>query len=257
MIFNLFLFRTSSFQSLLESKISLSSAKLACTGNNTELDEDFKICVCKKGYIGNAENGGHCYKCENKCHRDARCTGMNQCTCNEGLYGDGVQVCDFPRPILQSVHPTKCDDLTSFITFSFIPSANFNTTKPYCRIGPSISVPSEYNGTHAVCSCPTLFKGKYKFEISYDKKYWSKQDFTINYPSDGSNSPFVFFSIAIFIIISILIYFVIWCIKNIAWNNGDDADQILPLNKWHMSQIQHDSADDGNILKFILNLIVN
>ncbi|EAX84968.1 hypothetical protein TVAG_547270 [Trichomonas vaginalis G3] len=248
--------KLSSFPSLLSKTIYVNTAKLACKGNNTELDEQFNICICKAGFpFGNPENGGDCFRCDPKCHEKAICTSMDKCTCKPGLVGDGIKDCDYPRPTIVSVKPHKCENTDSFLTVVY-KSQQVNTTMPYCKIGPSIYPPSEFNGSHAICSCPPLFKGNYSLEISFNKLHWSKQKFTINFPTDDSPAPEVFVYIILCVIISVLIYFIIWCIQKTSWSNGDDGDQILPLNKWHMNQIQHDSNDDGSIFKFIFNLII-
>ena len=242
----------------LQKQILLENAELACLGNNTEYHKLFQRCVCKKGFpYGNPEKEG-CYACNNvTCHPDGYCAAMNTCKCKQGRVGDGITTCDFPRPKITSLDPTVCNtNENSFITFSFTAPTGYNISRPDCMFGPRVVTPTEFNGTHGICKCPPSHEGKFKFALSFDRIHWSLENYTISFVNDGYNAESIFEGIEMFIISCALVFICAWFIPKVIRRTTDDGDQILPLNKWHMSQNAHDPTNEQNFFKFLLGLLI-
>lgn len=245
-------------QNLLQKEITISSAQLACTGKNTEYHKLFQRCVCKKGFpYGNPEKSD-CYNCDNvTCHSDAICSAMNTCTCRPGKIGDGINNCEFPRPRVIKVDPLTCaTDEDSYITFSFKSPAGYNSTKPDCLFGSRIVTPMDYNGTHGVCKCPPSYEGNYSFALTFDHLHWSKENITITFQATSYKAESILATVELIFVTCVIIFFVGWFISKVVSKNGDDGDQILPLNKWHMSQLTHEQGEESNFFKFLLGLII-
>ena len=251
-------FHKISANNLLGKQVTFDSAELACLGKNTEYHEIFRRCVCKKGFpFGNPEKGG-CYACNNvTCHPNGYCAAMNTCKCKQGQIGDGITFCDHPRPKITLVEPTVCTlDEDSFITFAFSTPNGYNVTKPDCRFGPRVVTPMEFNGTHGVCKCPPSVIGTYPFALSFNRIYWSNESYNITFTRSYSSTESVFSAVEITFLIIALIFISVWYIPKAIRKNTEDADQILPLNKWHMSQSTHESGNEQNFFKYLLGLLI-
>ena len=170
-----------------------------CNLPNT-INEKNGECVCSEGFISDDSffiNG--CFKCNDKCHINAKCIYPGKCLCENGLIGDGINNCNEPIPIISSFNLIN----NSYILIKFKTLTNYSTLNGYCKFNKDIVIGKILEDGILECLIPNNENNfAINFQISFDSINWS-----LNYTIFFKNILTKYFLIIIFILISFFIYF--------------------------------------------------
>ena len=208
-----------------------------CDGINT-LKLANNSCICLSGFIYGDPNGDGCFKCVNECHFRAKCLFPGQCVCEKGFFGDGIEVCSIPIPILEET------TMVSFkssggenITFKIKPNLNFFPFEAFCKFGNLIIKSNNFSNNFIECITPKLNNGVYKSYVSFSNETWSKEMIFIDFFEDKIINSFNIniYYILLLILILIFLYKLIF-FKNISkifkYSSLTSNIQEVPLQKF-------------------------
>ena len=230
-----------------------------CKGPNSKIDINGN-CVCRKAFpFGDPTSEEGCYGCSISCHHNAECVKQDVCVCKKNYIGDGVNDCSRPMIKIKKYYPDRCDDESNKIYFDIEKSVNFVPDEVFCRFGSYVSEGTMINSTMVRCMCPDLRSGIVIGGVSYDKEQWSLPKALIEFQQQENDDQF-FFSLFFFLMLLILaliyVLSLIW-LRHRTGQFRSDSEEVLPLNKWHMYQIQQDVGEENSIIDFIQHIITS
>lgn len=160
------------------------AASSYCDGLNTVFAFNNE-CVCIDGFpFGDPESKEGCYRCDQKCHRLAKCEYPGKCVCISPYHGDGINcVADIPQ--LTSVSPTNGSTLGGTDIEIYYNYSTFNDEKipetAYCRFGPLVVRSESVSDSIITCKTPPHCAKPAFLSISFDTISWSKDDVFFNF----------------------------------------------------------------------------
>ncbi|OHS95487.1 hypothetical protein TRFO_38405 [Tritrichomonas foetus] len=217
-------------------------------------------CICKRTHpFGDPKSEEGCWDCGIKCHEKANCVSKLKCQCFDNYLGDGVLQCFRPLPKVKNIHPRKCDSEIEEIFFIAETFQDFTPNEVFCKFGSFTTRGELVNSTFYKCPCPSLRNGKILSGISYDGEFWSSPMVKIDFRQNNDFIEPPILTSFVFIVLSSLVVITaaaIFWFRGLSYElrNGD-ADEVLPLNKWHMHQIQQEIGDESRVIDFIMHMI--
>ncbi|OHT09827.1 hypothetical protein TRFO_21106 [Tritrichomonas foetus] len=248
------------FHSRLQSKSILFESAfedVECAGKNTFVNRLGKCECLSKFPYGNPDSETGCWGCSPPCDSNAECFSSNQCRCLPGFLGDGVDLCEKPIPELLFVEPLN-DSINggNDIFFTIKSPPEYNITQAFCRFGP-ISVPATFSNTSLfICKSPKNKPGNFKVAASFDSSKWSTENIIFVYYDTGINTFSYTISFVLILMISMILIVLLWY-YNKRQEPYDQAEEMLPLNKWHMNQEQVVAVEEKTFWDFLVNIFIS
>ena len=207
--------------------------------------------------FGDPESETGCWACNPQCDLNAQCVAPNKCICNEGFIGDGIDFCEKPIPSLTKVNPNygTVNGGTSVDFLISVNASNYTVTKAFCRFGPIIVDAIEMNSSYIKCITTKSKEGPVRVSVGFDAIRWSPQETFFIFKRDTKPSNELFFYSFLISLISLLISISIWYFnkKN---QFGENPDEILPLNKWHMNAPRINPQTEKTWMDFVWNIAI-
>ena len=144
-------------------------------GQNTIKTKEGK-CICKEGFnYGNPNSSIGCYKCPSNCHKNAKCVPPGQCSCSEGMIGDGINSCEIPTPEILQIKPPYINSKgNQELIISYQLKTNYYQPNGFCRFD-SVIIPGNITkNSELICLTPEIQEKSVKIAISFDGKNWSE-----------------------------------------------------------------------------------
>lgn len=194
----------------------------SCLGQNTFLDRSGN-CRCKEGYdYGNASDINGCWRCQNKCDKNANCIFPGICECKKEYVGDG-STCKLVLPVMKGMEPeTGPVGTTVNISFSYNISMEYDAA--YCRFGTFPVTAFQKESKYILCHAPLLKSNSAKVSISFDAIHWSTEEYIFTYTEKNSNLKNV---IKVIILISLLAFISILVYQRFAKKEKAEEDEPL------------------------------
>lgn len=228
-----------------------------CKGPHTFINGT-GFCECSADFpFGDPLSEIGCWTCNPPCDLNAHCYGPDQCRCNEGYIGDGLDVCEKPVPNLKGFTPKSAniygnEKITALI---HVNAPNYTTNKGYCRFGPIIVEADTINTTHITCTTQKGKEGVFPISVSFDGVHWSTENYTFIFNNDKTSQVTILFGFISCSLIIILGFFVFWYFHKTD-RFMEQADEVLPLTKWHMNTPKITPQSEQTWLDFLWNIII-
>ena len=208
--------------------------------------------------FGDPESAVGCWSCNPQCDLNAQCVGPNKCICNEGYIGDGIDFCEKPVPILKRISPKEgpADGGTPIELSISVNATNYTVTKAFCRFGPIIVNAVQMNSSLIKCITTKEKPGNVQVSVGFDAIRWSNQQFTYVFQQNSTPPNEVFFYCFLALTVILLISISAWYYTKQS-KFGENQDEILPLNKWHMNAPRINPQTEKTWMDFVWNIALD
>jgi hypothetical protein len=196
-------------------------------------------------------------RCRPKCHPRAICRRRNNCTCPPTYIGDGIHRCVHPAPVIIGDFHLSETSNGSFFFFTIAAVEDWSPTEIFCRFGPTVVKGAFANRTEVFCVPPPIKSGTFSCGLSFDADEWSATLLLIEFRNDRItvHSFVAVFTVGLLALILLTLQWMISKCGKRATERG--YEEVMPLNKWHIHQVQPDGSDENTVLNFLLHIIVN
>ena len=251
-------FRNGNFSPILQKDELTTNKKTKCPNPGTFVNGTGGCECSAETPFGDPYSTIGCWNCNPQCDLNAQCVAKNKCICNEGFIGDGIDFCEKPVPKLLKTTPKEGTVLGGTVVDFIISvdAVNYTVVKAYCRFGPVITDAIQINTTNIKCLTPQSREGTVLASVSFDAVKWSTQKSEFTYKKYETSNFVVFFYSFLILMLSLIATMSAW-IMHKKKQFGENPDEILPLNKWHMNAPRINPQTEKSGLDFIWNIMID
>lgn len=229
---------------------------ISCNYPNTKFSDN-QICECLSNqFYGDPFSSKGCLPCKNQCHTNGYCNKNGKCKCKKNFLGDGINNCSLVTPKIISTSGKKCSVDQKEIYFSFKSSPGFVPNKVFCRFGSYYFESERINRTFVKCPCPMLRESTVLSGISFDQENWSPL-IEIKFRQQTFSTFYTFPLIIFFTLIAGFACALFWYRNHIVDHRNGEMVELMPLNKWHLHQLQQEIGEESRVIDFIAHIITH
>ena len=111
------------------------------------------------------------------------------------------------------------------------------------------------NTTHITCITDKSKPGSFPVSASFDAVHWSTDNATFTYNADGATQVSIFFGLFSTFLIILLGYMIFYYLQKTD-KFMEQADEVLPLTKWHMNTPHITPQAEQTWFDFLWNIII-